>query len=474
MTDIVFYGGLQGALFANQQFTMRNMTFYNAVTAMNVVFDWGWTFKSISINNCSIGVDMSSGGPTKQSVGSVTFIDSSITNTPIGFKTAHDATSQPPTAGSLILENVQLSNVPVAVQGPGGTVNLAGTTGTATVAGYGQGHSYTPNGPTNFQGTITPFSRPGSLVRGGKYYERSKPQYATTPVSQFSSTRSGGAKGDGVTDDTAALQRIILFAALTGKIVFFDAGTYKVTSTLYIPQNSKLVGESYSVIMSSGNFFANINFPQPVVRVGLPRESGTIEWSDMIVSTQGAQAGAILIEWNLASHGTPSGMWDVHTRIGGFDGSNLQVPQCPTTPTVSTPPAPVKSSCIAAYLSMHVTKTATNLYLENVWLWTADHDLDDPISTQITVYTGRGLYIESVAGTIWLLVFSSLITEYWLSERTFSVGTAVEHHSKYQYQLANTRNVFMGQIQTETAYVVTLQSHIYCSYSGAVLIALNE
>jgi hypothetical protein len=97
------------------------------------------------------------------------------------------------------------------------------------------------------------------------------------------------------------LQRIILFAALTGKIVFFDAGTYKVTSTLYIPQNSKLVGESYSVIMSSGNFFANINFPQPVVRVGLPRESGTIEWSDMIVSTQGAQAGAILIEWNLAS-----------------------------------------------------------------------------------------------------------------------------------------------------------------------------
>jgi glucan 1,3-beta-glucosidase len=104
---------------------------------------------------------------------------------------------------------------------------------------------------------------------------------------------------------------------------------------------------------------------------------------------------------------------------------------------------------------MHVTKTATNLYLENVWLWTADHDLDDPISTQITVYTGRGLYIESVAGTIWLLVFSSLITEYWLSERTFSVGTAVEHHSKYQYQLANTRNVFMGQIQTETAYVVT-------------------
>jgi glucan 1,3-beta-glucosidase len=50
MTDIVFYGGLQGALFANQQFTMRNMTFYNAVTAMNVVFDWdGPSNRSLSI-----------------------------------------------------------------------------------------------------------------------------------------------------------------------------------------------------------------------------------------------------------------------------------------------------------------------------------------------------------------------------------------------------------------------------------------
>lgn len=54
----------------------------------------------------------------------------------------------------------------------------------------------------------------------------------------------------------------------------------------------------------------------------------------MIVSTQSAQAGATLIEWNLASRGTPSGMWDVHTRIGGFSGSNLQVVQCPTTPAV--------------------------------------------------------------------------------------------------------------------------------------------
>jgi glucan 1,3-beta-glucosidase len=33
-----------------------------------------------------------------------------------------------------------------------------------------------------------------------------------------------------------------------------------------------------------------------------------------------------------------------------------------------------------------------------------------------------------------------------------SIGTAVEHHTLYQYQLANTQNLFMGFIQTETPY----------------------
>jgi glucan 1,3-beta-glucosidase len=42
------------------------------------------------------------------------------------------------------------------------------------------------------------------------------------------------------------------------------------------------------------------------------------------------------------------------------------------------------------------------LYMENVWLWTADHDIDDSALRQLNIYTGRGLYIESTAGTFWL------------------------------------------------------------------------
>lgn len=93
MTDLIFYRGLQGARFANQQFTMRNLTFSNVVTASIWLSNWGGTFKTISIINCSTAGNMSS-----QSTGSVAFIDSFISNTPIDFNTSYDPTSQFPDA----------------------------------------------------------------------------------------------------------------------------------------------------------------------------------------------------------------------------------------------------------------------------------------------------------------------------------------------------------------------------------------
>ena len=417
-----------------------NLAFYNCVTAISQIWNWGWTYKSLSINNCQVGIDMTNNNANPLTVGSVTLLDSTFTNTGVAVLTNRvGGTSKPATADSLIIENVVLSNTPIAVKlRTTGATLLAG--GTTTIGAWGSGNAYTPNGPSTTQGSFTAPTRPASLLVGSKYYERSKPQYNNLPVTSFRSVRTGGAKGDGVTDDTTALQSTITAAAAAGQVVFVDAGTYKVTRTILIPSGSKIVGETYSVIMSSGTYFSDINNPQAVVQVGNAGDAGIVEWSDMIVSTQGAQAGAILIRWNLAStSGSPSGMWDVHTRIGGFAGSNLQKANCPA----SAGSTAINANCEAAYMSMHITKTAAALYMENVWLWTADHDVEDPSLSQITVYTGRGLYIESTAGTFWL------------------VGTAVEHHARYQYQLQSTKNIFMGQIQTETAYYQPNPTAIY-------------
>lgn len=313
MTDLVFEGGLNGANWGNQQFTMRNLTFSNAVTAINQIWDWGWTYKSVAINNCSTGLNMSSSIPAsgQLTVGSVTMIDSSIEDTPVGFATARNINSLPPTAGSLIIENVVFDNVATPVSGVS-TLSI-----NEISSGFGAGRSYTPNGNT-INGPLEDLSRPVSLLQSdGRFYERSKPQYSTEPLETFYSVRSGGARGDGVTDDTNALQHIINLAAFLHKIVFFDFGVYRVTRTIYVPPGSRIVGESYPVILSSGRFFANMNRPQPVIRIGFPGDKGSVEWSDMIVSTQGSQAGAILIEINIQSPpDSPTGLWDVHTRIG--------------------------------------------------------------------------------------------------------------------------------------------------------------
>lgn len=317
-----------------------------------------------------------------------------------------------------------------------------------------QGNYHTPNGP----GTFTPaaadgqnskyFPRPKALLQGSRFYERSKPTYANVAAASVLSARSYGAAGDGKTDDTQALNA--LFKAASGNyskqaIAFLDAGFYKVTGTVYVPPNTRIVGEGLAAtIMGAGANYGNADQPLPVLQVGKAGESGYVEISDLLVSTQGSTPGAVLIEYNLASAAAtsnckagspPSGLWDVHVRVGGFQGSELQVAQCLKTPDVPSAKGPaVNSPCVAAHTSMHITKTAGNLYMENNWLWVADHDIEDANNTQITIFAARGLLIESEPGRLWL------------------IGTAVEHHTLYQYQLVNTRDVFLGQLQTETPY----------------------
>lgn len=324
----------------------------------------------MTINNCSIGLNASAGGYKAQAVAGVVLMDSVISNTPIGVITAKNASALPAGSGSLILDNVKFTNVKkAAVQQIDGKVVLAGTTGSKTLVAWAQGHRYNPSGPTNLLGeNISPNPRPSQLLVGGRYYTRTKPQYENLLASSWVSVRSHGAAGDGITDDTAAVQQAINAAVSAGKVLWFDAGTYKVTSTITIPPGARIVGESYPVIMSSGPFFNKPNKPVAVVAVGKSGSTGVVEWSDMIVSTQGRQAGAILIQWNIASPtGTPSGMWDVHTRIGGFIGSNLQGNICPTTPKITITASNYVKDCVGAFMSMHITKKASNLYMENVW-----------------------------------------------------------------------------------------------------------
>lgn len=443
-SDLVFNGGNYGMFVGNQQFTTRNLTFNNCNTAVYMNWNWGWNLKSLSVNNCGIGVDMSN-VPTNQTVGSVIVQDSVFVDTPKGVVTAYSGSSNVPATGNtLVIDNVDFTGTSQAIVSNTGDTILAGG---SVVASWAQGNAYTTGddgtasgatcasaaataSSTAIQGSLTAPTKPASLMAGKKIFERSKPQYETVPASNFVSVKSAGAKGDGVSDDTAAIQAVF-DKATADQVVYFDHGAYVITSTVKVPSTIRMTGEIWPLIMASGTAFANQASPAPVFQVGQAGETGAVEMTDLMFETKGPAPGAIMVEWNVAekSQGA-SGMWDVHFRIGGSAGTGLQSDQCSKNPTVTAPHNP---ACEGAFLLLHVTTKAT-IYLENNWLWVADHELDLADHHQINVYNGRGMLVES-QGPVWMY------------------GTSSEHHQLYNFELANAKNVYMGLIQTETPYM---------------------
>jgi len=183
--------------------------------------------------------------------------------------------------------------------------------------------------------------------------------------------------------------------------------------------------------MARGSFFGDAKNPKPVWSIGQPGESGNVQIVDMLFSQQRPVQGAILLQWNLqASCPGKSGLWSTNFRIGGSKGTNQSPSNClQLTDAVDRP------ECQVAFLSMHITPYGS-LYIENVWIWTADHYLDYPEHFQIDVFNARSFLIES-QGPVWMY------------------GTASEHSVLYQYHFVNAKNIFCGQLQTETAYFQT-------------------
>jgi glucan 1,3-beta-glucosidase len=170
-----------------------------------------------------------------------------------------------------------------------------------------------------------------------------------------------------------------------------------------------MTGQVWSQLVASGSYFADAQTPQVMLRIGEPNDVGTVEISDILFTSVGALPGLVMVEWNVQAETQGSvGMWDTHFRVGGAIGTELQVAQCP-------PQTNIPTGCIAADMMLHLTPNS-NGYFENMWAWVADHDIDDPANTMVTVAVGRGILFES-EGPTWLY------------------GTASEHSMLYQVSL---------------------------------------
>lgn len=224
MGNLDFSGGLIGVQLNNQQYSFKAMTFTNVATAIYVQHLFVGTFQQIYFENCGIGVDV---GGMDDAGGSVALIDSTADNTGA---VVNGSTT-------LVLENIHVTN-----SGPMLQVN-----GTSKLSGGLDGKTYivetvyynNTDTVIHTTGTYVPYANRGSLTDSSGYYlAKAQPQYQDYPSSAFVSVKDHGAKGDGQTDDTAAIQAVLL-ANANCKITYFPHGVYLITSTLYVPPGSR-------------------------------------------------------------------------------------------------------------------------------------------------------------------------------------------------------------------------------------------
>lgn len=356
INDCSFRGGNVGIALNTQQYHFKGLSFDGCTTGIRILGGFDYVIQGCSFSFCTVGIDASS-----VNIGFLAVIDSTANYVDTLVSSVGSTTG----ADSLVLENVKVENSQSTVHAAGIKV-LDGSVGAEEAWVWGR--VYRKDNSQAQTGTRYGTFRPRELVGdGGAFKTMKQPTYKEYGTEQFVNIKDAEGypvAGDGVNDDTKNLQAIIN-ASAGCNILFFPHGTYLVTDTLYFPPGSRVHGEGWSVISASGSKFTDEESPQPLIRVGNAGEVGIAQFSDMVFSVAEVLPGCKLVEVNMAGREAGDvGFWNTHVRIGGAVGSTTQT-ECDGSP----------ADCKAAFMMVHLTPSSS-AYIENMWLWTADHDLD--------------------------------------------------------------------------------------------------
>ncbi|OTB04165.1 glycoside hydrolase family 55 protein [Hypoxylon sp. CI-4A] len=430
MEDLYFHGGVTGVKLDNQQYHLKSLTFDGCRTGISVQHMFMGHCQGCNFTLCGVGVDTSSPRDGVESLGTFIITDSVADNTGVLVNTAAINGS----FGSIVLENVLVDEESVSsTVTVGGEVALKGSV--KRDEAWVLGNVYTSNTATKnaFQkGTSFSTRRAAPLVdNSGSFFRLPPPtyqEYGAEQVINIKEVPEHHVAGDGKTDDTASLQAIVeQYAAC--KMLFFPHGTYLVSDTLVFPPGSRVVGEAWSAISATGSKFSDSSAPAPMIRVGEPGDVGAAQFSDMLFTVADVLSGCTLLEVNMAGEQPGDvGFWNTHFRVGGAADSRTRE-KC--GPGVTTDP----SACKAAFLLAHFT-ASSSVYVDNMWGWTADHDLENasnPLTNPQYISVGRGILIES-------------------TKPSWFVGLGSEHNTLYEVNINNAENVFIGFQQSETPY----------------------
>ena len=235
---------------------------------------------------------------------------------------------------------------------------------------------------------------------------RARPSFEPTSAAP-ANVLNFGAKGDGVHDDTAAFVQAIA----ASEFVFVPWGLFRITATLVLRNNTKIVGEGLSHIWL-GNTSAGFDDPaNPKPLILAPDDPDAKVWlADLRITCGSGNPGAVSIHWMA---GQESGIWDVHLPF--YENGQARL--------------------------FHLDKRGGGTFA-NMWLWGADHDVNTdtssstwpsfPGNTCCSAWNNRHGFLATSSGPAWFL------------------GVASEHDVLTAWSLHNASNIVMvGTPQTE-------------------------
>ncbi|PRP83184.1 exo-beta-1,3-glucanase [Planoprotostelium fungivorum] len=413
LSNINIIGGNTGILLdAAQQLQMKSISFNGTGVGITIKQCFNCLFTDMSFYNVAVGVDMTSSTTSASpngDIGALTLMDTTANSVGTLVKTVSPSKGGDHT---LILQNVQGYNVTNMVDINSGAILVNGTNFTTNAWVYGYTYTLGSNGSSTI-GTY-PISRDPSLLNSvGEYVTLPCPTFVGLQAINVKNVTGYPVAGNGYTDDTINLQYII--SNYINYVLYFPAGTYRVTQTLFFPPNSRIHGEGWSTLSAWGPLFNNASAPVPLALVGNPGDVGVAQFVDMQFTVGQPLPGCILMRVNMAGNNPGDvGLWNTYFRVGGIAGSWV-LTNC-------------TNNCQSAYLSLHLTNTSSS-YLENVLGIAADRDIDYAMFKQ-NVSAARGILIESRLPT-------------WLH------GTSFQHHALYQYNFRNVNSLFVGLHHTE-------------------------